>query len=319
MSSPVSSPVARLMARRLLASLPLVFGVLLIVFVLFQVVGGDPALQMAGKYATPEALAELRARYGWDLPIWKQFFRYLAQIATLELGDSYATRRPILEMIQDGIGPSLSLALPAFLATTVTSIGLALWVAYYRGRWIDRAVVVLSVFGMSVSMLAYVLFGQYFLAYRMGWFPISGYETHGLERVEYLLLPAIIWLVVSLGSALRYYRTAILEEVAQDYVRTARAKGLTERVIYLKHVLRNSLVPIITNVVVEVPLLVLGSFLLETFFSIPGLGSMTIEALNASDLPVVQAMTLMISLLVIVGNLATDLLYIWADPRVRVA
>jgi peptide/nickel transport system permease protein len=189
-------------------------------------------------------------------------------------------------------------------------------VAYFRGGWIDRIVVVLCVIGMSVSILAYILFGQYVFAYKLGWFPILGYESDWGQRFYYVALPAIIWVTVGLGYDVRFYRTAILEEVGQDYVRTARAKGLKETRVVFKHVLKNSMVPILTNVVIEIPQLILGSLLLERFFGIPGVGSLTIDALNNSDFPVIRAMTILGALLFIFGNLLTDVMYVLVDPRV---
>jgi peptide/nickel transport system permease protein len=303
--------------RRALATIPTVLGVALIIFVLFNIVGGDPALMMVGKHANEQRIAELRHEYGFDQPKPVQFVQYLGQIATLDFGYSYASKQKISRMIWNGIEPTLSITVPAFVITTLMAILIALLVAYHRGRWIDRVVVVLCVFGMSVPMLAYILFGQYFLAYKMGWFPISGYDSEWSERIQYVAMPVIIWVMVSLGYDLRFFRTAILDETQQDYVRTARAKGVDEPRIYLKHVLKNSMVPIVTNVVVEIPMLIVGSFLLESFFGIPGLGSITIDALHNSDFPVIKAMATLYSLLLIFGNLATDIVYTWVDPRVK--
>jgi peptide/nickel transport system permease protein len=220
-------------------------------------------------------------------------------------------------MIGEGIGPSLSLMVPAFFLTTILSVVIGLWVAYYRGRAIDRIVVILCVFGMSLPMLGYILFGQYFFAYKLGWFPISGYEAAWPDRIQYILMPMFIFVIVSLGYDVRFYRTAILEETTEDYVRTARAKGLSEPLVFFRHVLRNSMVPILTNIVIEIPLLILGAFLLESFFGIPGLGSITIDAVHNSDFPVIKAMTTLVAFLYILGNLATDILYTVVDPRVR--
>lgn len=302
--------------RKLLNTIPTVFGVALIVFILFNVVGGDPALQMIGKHATAAQIAEIHHEYGLDLPRTQQFFGFCKQILTFDYGRSYATKRQISDMILAGIGPSLSLAIPAFFFTTILSILLGLVVAYYRGKFLDKSIVVLCVVGMSLPMLAYILFGQYFFAYKMGWFPISGYDEDPMGRFSYVILPAIIWVAVGLGYDVRFYRTAILEEVGQDYVRTARAKGLAEKRVFLKHVLKNSMIPILTNVVLEIPLLVLGAFLLESFFGIPGLGSITIDAIHNSDFPVIKAMTVLQALLMIFGNLLTDVLYTIVDPRV---
>lgn len=306
------------MIKRLLGTIPVLFGVALVVFVLFHCIGGDPAYQMLGRHASPAQLAELRHQYGLDRPLWVQFFTYLKQIVTFDFGISYATKQPISSMILSGIYPSLTLMVPAFFLTTFLAVGLALWVAYFRGQWMDRVVVIFSVLGMSLPLLAYILFAQFYFAFRLDWFPISGFEPGWPDALYSVSLPGLIFVVVSLGYDVRFFRTAILEEVSQDYIRTARAKGLSEPTIFLKHVLKNSLVPILTHVVVEIPLLVLGAFLLESFFSIPGLGSITIDAVHNSDLPVIQAMTTWVAILFILGNLATDLLYVLVDPRVRV-
>lgn len=302
--------------RKLISTVPIVLGVAFILFILFNLVGGDPTYQMLGKHATSKQIAELRHEYGFDQPLYIQFFSYLKEIVTFEYGRSYATKQKISQMILNGIGPSLSLAIPAFFFTTMLAIAIGLLVSYFRGGWIDRVMVVICVFGMSLPSLAYILFGQYFLAYQMGWFPIAGYEVDWSERFQYVLMPILIWIAVGLGYDVRFFRTAILEETGQDYVRTARSKGLSEPRIFFKHVLKNSMVPIVTNVVIEIPLLVLGSFLLESFFGIPGLGSITIDAVHNSDFPVLKAMATMFSLLFILGNVATDVVYTLVDPRV---
>ena len=303
--------------RKLLATIPTIFGVTLIIFVLFNMVGGDPTYQMLGKHANPRQIAELRHEYGFDQSRPLQFAGYLKQVVTFDYGRSYATKQKISSMISEGIGPSLTLAIPAFFFTTLFAISIALLVAYFRGKWIDKLVVIGCVFGMSLPILAYILFGQYFFAYKLNLFPISGFETSWPDRFNYVTLPIIIWVLVSLGYDVRFFRTAVLEETNQDYVRTARAKGLNEKKVFFKHVLKNSMVPIVTNVVIEIPLLILGSFLLESFFGIPGLGSITIDAFHNSDFPVIKAMTTLQALLFIFGNFATDIVYTLVDPRVK--
>ncbi len=305
------------LVRRIVGSIPVIFGVALVVFVLFNIVGGDPALQMVGKHATAQQIADIRREYGLDQPLFVQFFNYLKEILTFEFGRSYATRQKISDMILNGIGPSLSLAVPAFLVTTVLAVSIGLVVSYFRGKLIDRATVLLCVVGISIPSLGYILFGQYILAYKMNLFPISGFDYSWSGRIEYLVLPAIVWILLSVGYDVRFYRTALLEETSQDYVRTARAKGLSEPRIFFKHVLKNSMVPIVTNVILEIPLLILGAFLLESFFGIPGIGSITIDAIHNSDLPVIKAMATMTSLLYIFGNIMTDVVYTLVDPRVK--
>lgn len=303
--------------RRIFYTIPIILGVSLIVFVLFHMVGGDPTYQMLGKHANPDQIIKLRRELGLDQPLYMQYFDYLKQIVTFDYGRSYATKQPIGEMISRGIGPSLSLAIPAFIVTTIVALFVALVSAYFRGRKLDRFIVILCVVGMSIPSLAYILFGQYILAFKFGLFPVSGYEMDFPDSLEYVMMPALIWLLVSLGADVRFFRNAILDETHQDYVRTARSKGLSEKIVFMKHVLKNSMIPILTYVVIEIPFLLLGAFLLESFFSIPGLGSMTIDAINSSDFPVLKAMTTLNSILFIAGTLITDLLYAWVDPRVN--
>jgi peptide/nickel transport system permease protein len=303
--------------RRLIYAIPILLGVSLVVFSLFHLVGGDPAALLLGKHATAERVAMVRAELGLDQPLPMQFLDYVREVATFDFGKSYTTREDIREKIYNGIGPTLSLTVPAFIITVLISMGIALVVSFYRGRWIDRASVVFFVLLMSLPGLAYILFGQYILASKLNWFPISGYSADWGERYYYLALPILISVFLNLGSDIRFFRNSIIEEVNQDYVRTARAKGLSEGWVYLKHVLKNSMIPVITYVVLQIPYLVLGSLLLESFFSIPGLGGMTVEAINNSDFPVLKAMTTVISLLYIATTILTDVLYRWVDPRMH--
>jgi peptide/nickel transport system permease protein len=199
----------------------------------------------------------------------------------------------------------------------VLGIILSLVVAYYRGKGIDLFIRFMCIAGMSISAVAYILFFQWFFAFKLGWFEISGYESSFPDMVAYIALPGIIWIVLSLGPDVRFFRTIILDEIYQDYVRTARAKGLAEIPVLLKHVLRNAMIPIITYVVIQIPFLILGALLLESFFSIPGLGGITLNALNSSDFPVIKAMAVLSSVAYILFSLLTDVLYTFADPRVK--
>lgn len=309
--------MATYVVRRLLYTIPIILGVSLVIFVLFNMIGGDPTRLMLGKHASETQIVELRHELGLDKPKAAQFLDYLGQVATFDFGRSYATKQRISEMIWSGLPASLSLAIPAFLVETLLGLAIALLVAYFRGSLFDRVVVVVCVMGMSISSLAYILFGQYFFAYWLGLFPISGYDQDLLERFRYVALPALIWITVSLGVNVRVFRTFMLDEVNQDYVRTAQAKGLSERATLFKHVLKNAMIPVLTYVVIEIPFLITGSFLLESFFGIPGLGSITIDAIHNSDFPVIKAMTTLMTLLFIAGNLMTDFLYSVVDPRVR--
>ena len=216
-----------------------------------------------------------------------------------------------------GAIPSLTLSIPAFIISTFTSIIFAVIVAYYRGKGIDLFIRVTCIAMMSISSLVYILVFQNVLAFQLGLFEISGYEYGFPNFLYYVSLPIIIWIVLSLGPDIRFYRTIILDEIYQDYVRTARAKGLSEKVILFKHVLRNAMIPILTYTVVQLPFLLLGALLLESFFAIPGLGGMTITALNSSDFPVLKAITILSAVAYIIFTLIQDILYTLVDPRVK--
>jgi len=308
----------RYIIRRLLYSLTLVAGVMLVLFLLYHVLGGSEmvVMRMVGKHATPQEIQNLRHMYGFDKGYPAQLREIVWKCLTFDFGRSISTRQKISTMLYEGAGPSLTLMLPAFIITVLLAISVALLCAYKRNSLFDRTIVVLSVGGMSISIMAYIILGQYLLAYKMRLFPISGYEP-GLQAARYILLPLIIYVAVSTGSDVRLYRTFILNEINQDYVRTALAKGVGIMRLLFKHVLKNAMIPIITQVVIEVPFLIMGSLLLENFFGIPGLGNMSIEALGNWDFPVLMAVTYLGSLLFIVGNLLSDILYAVVDPRVR--
>ncbi len=302
--------------RRIFYTIPIIFGVALITFILFNVVGGNPVYQMLGRHATAEQIKEFEHEYGFDRPLFMQFLFFLKQIVTFDFGRSYATKQKISKMILDGIIPSLSLAIPGFIIGVIVALIISIICAYYRNTIIDRLTVVLSVLGMSISSLAYIIFGQYVLAYKLGLFPVSGYR-YGFESIKYLILPIIIWIISSLGSDVRFFRTVILDEINQDYVRTAYAKGLNNRQVLFKHVLKNAMIPIITALVLVVPYLYTGSLLLENFFGIPGLGNITVTAIANSDFPVVKAMTFIGALIYVIFNTLADIFYALVDPRVK--
>lgn len=301
--------------RRTLYVVPVVLGVAVIIFLIFNLVGGDPVYQILGRHASPEAVAEMRAQLGLDRPLHVQFWDYLTDLARLDFGRSLKTRQRISQMILQGAIPSLSLTLPAFVLGTVIAISISLFCAYARGTAADRWIVLVSVLAMSVSSLAYIIFGQYVLAYKLQLFPVWGYE-YGIGALEFLVLPILIWLMLAVGPDVRFYRTMMLDEVGQDYVRTALSKGVSRNRVLFKHVLKNAMIPVITQVIVSIPFLFTGSLLLENFFGIPGLGNMTVNAIFAADWPVIRAMTFIDSVLFILFNLASDVLYTVVDPRV---
>ena len=304
--------------RRLLYAVPILLGVTLITFLLFNVVAPDPAVVLVGKGATPAKIAEERHRLGTDKPLHEQYVDYLGQILDWDFGTSWRLQkdRPVLDMVAEGAVPSLSLAVPAFLIELALALTLALFCAYYRNSVADVATVIVTVAMMSVPALSYIIFGQYFLAHEWKMFPVFGYEP-GLAGLASLGLPILIWVMLALGSEVRFYRTVMLEEMRKDYVRTAAAKGLGTKRILFRHVLKNGLVPVITRVLVTIPFLILGSLLIERFFGIPGLGSMTVDAVGQNDLPVLKAMVVIGSILLIVFNLLTDICYALVDPRIR--
>lgn len=298
--------------RRVLYVIPVVFGVALITFILFNVVGWNAAAQMLGKRATPEEIAVLQKQLGLSGPLYEQFAHYLKQIVTFDFGRSFATNQKISTLIRDGVLPSLSLAVPIFIIDLVVAIGVALFAAFYRNTWLDRAIVVLAVMGMSVSMLVYIIAGQYLVAYKWELFPIWGFES-----VKYLILPVIIGVVSGLGSGVRFYRTVMLDEMYQDYVRTAFAKGNAERSVLFKHVLKNAMIPILTSVVLSIPFLYTGNLLLENFFGIPGLGYLSVEAIFSTDYPVIKAVVFVGSVMYVFASLLTDICYALVDPRIK--
>lgn len=303
--------------RRLLYLIPVLLGVCGLIFILFNVVAGDPTHLLLGKHASVQDMADLREQLGLNKSLMAQYFDIVKSAFTFDFGRSWSTKQQISSMILNGAIPSLTLALPAFFLATLTSIIFAVIVAFYRGKGIDLFIRISCIAMMSISSLVYILIFQYLLAYKWGLFEISGYEYGFPNFLYYVLLPIIIWVILSLGPDIRFYRTVILDELYQDYVRTARAKGLSESSIMFKHVLRNAMIPIVTYTVIQLPFLLLGSLLLESFFSIPGLGSMIINALNSSDFPVLKAMSILSAIAYILFTLIQDIVYTVVDPRVK--
>jgi len=303
--------------RRSLYIIPVLLGVCLIIFLLFNVVAGDPTPMLLGKNATVSQMAELRHQLGLDRAWYYQYFDIVKSAFTFDFGRSWQSKQQIVEIIKQGAFPSLCIALPGFMISTIMSILIALVVAFYRGKGIDVFVRFLCIALVSISSLVYILFFQYVLAYKFSLFPIAGFEPTLPDLLYYIPLPIIIWVILSLGPDVRFFRTIILDEIYQDYVRTAKAKGLKEIDVLIKHVLRNALIPILTYVVIQIPFLVLGTVLLETFFAIPGLGNTVLNAVNNSDFPVLKAFTVLSSVAYIGFNLLTDVLYALVDPRVK--
>lgn len=303
----------RYAVKRLFEAIPTTLGIVLLTFLLFNVVGGSPAHVVLGKNATAESIAAFNHKYGYDLPLPKQFLKFTRDLAHGDFGISTEYDEPVVDVLKRGVGPSLSLTLPILAGGTVIALTLALFCAAKRGGALDKAVLVGSTVLMSVNYVVWVLAGQYFLAFKLGLFPIWGYES-----AAYLLLPVAIGVFSGLGVDVRFFRTAVLDEIYKPYVRTARMKGLSEARVLFGHVLRNSLIPVVTYVALQIPYLFTGSLLLESFFGIPGLGNLSINAIHSSDMAVVRAVVVLGALLYQFVNLATDLAYAALDPRVRV-
>ena len=304
--------------RRLWQMIPTLLGVILLVFILFNFVGGDPAYVLAGKISSAEQIENIRRQLGVDQPYYVQLWIFIKQVVTGDFGASWSTNEPVSQIMLTRLGPSLTILIPWLILSTLIAIGLALAVAYVHGSLTDRAVMIVCTIGLSISILVYIIVFQYFFAYKLGWFPVQGWGDGVWKNlVVYSSLPIIILLVVSIAPTLRLFRTFVLDEVNQDYVRTARAKGVGENRIMWVHVLRNASIPIITHVMSEIPGLLIGAFLIESFFSIPGIGREVLLAVNRSDFPVIKAITIYVAVATMVFNLLADLTYKAADPRVQ--
>ncbi len=317
--------------RRLLYAIPILIGVNLITFALFFVVNtpDDMArMQLGVKRVTPEAIAKWKAERGYDKPLFLNeaaegsgkltdtiFFQKSARMFVGDFGRA-EDGRDIAREIGTRMGPSLAIALPTFVLGLFVTVVFALTLAFFRATAFDFWGVVLCVAMMSISGLFYIIGGQYLISKVWRLVPISGFGD-GLDAARFLILPVLIGVISGIGSSTRWYRTIFLEEVSKDYVRTARAKGLPETLVFFRHILRNAMIPILTGVVVVIPLLFMGSLLTESFFGIPGLGSYTIDAINAQDFAVVRSMVFIGSVLYIVGLILTDISYTLVDPRIR--
>ncbi|MEL4177322.1 ABC transporter permease [Roseateles sp. PN1] len=303
--------------RRLWQMIPTLLGVVLLVFFLFKFFGGDPAEIMGGLNASPEQINAIREQLGLNKPLWEQLWIFIKQIITFDWGKSWATNEQVSSLFASRLPATLTVMLPILILEVLLAIPFALAVAYVRGSLTDRTVMIVSTVAVSISLLVYVIVGQYVFAFRLGWFPVQGWtDSVWTNLTTYAPLPIFVAVAVAIAPYTRLYRTFFLDEIGHDYVRTARAKGLTERTILLKHVLRNAMIPIMTNISVALPGVFVGSFLLEVFFSIPGLGREILLAVNRSDYPVIQAFAIYIAFLTMVVNLITDLLYKLVDPRV---
>ena len=304
--------------RRLWQMVPTLLGVVLLIFFLFNWFGGDPAQVLAGKISNQEQIDNIRKQLGVDQPYWRQLVIFCQQIVTGDFGRSWSTNEEVSRIFATRIGPTLTIMFPILLLETALGIIFAMGVAYVRGSLTDRAIMIACTVAMSISFLVYIILGQWLFGFLLGWFPVQGWSnSYWKNLVVYAPLPVFLALLVSIAPTLRLYRTFFLDEINQDYVRTARAKGLSETTVMFKHVMRNAMIPILTNVAIALPSLMIGSFLLEKFFSIPGLGREVITAVERSDFPVIKAITVYLAVFTMFLNLLVDVLYKWVDPRVE--
>ncbi len=303
--------------RRLWQMIPTIAGVILLIFFLFNWIGGDPAQVLAGKISNPEQIANIRKQLGVDQPVWYQLWVFVQQVFTFDFGRSWSTNEEVSRILLTRVGPTLTIMIPVLIIETCLAVLFAIMVAYVRGTITDRAIMIVCTVAMSISFLVYIIVFQWLFGFILGWFPVQGWsESFWKNLFTYAPLPIMLAVFVGLAPQLRLYRSFFLDEINQDYVRTARAKGVPEKKVMLKHVLRNAMIPILTNIGISLPGVFVGSFLLEVFFSIPGLGREIITAVNRSDFPVIKAVTVYLAVLTMIINLLVDVLYKFVDPRV---
>lgn len=317
--------------RRVLYAIPILIGVNVLTFLLFFVVNTPQdmaVVHLGDRYVTQDAIDRWVQTNGYDKPEFYNaqqqglakftdtlFYQQSKKLFTFQFGTS-DTGREIKHDISERMWPSLALAIPSLVFGLLINVSLALFIILFRGSYLDWTGVSICVAMMSISSLFYIITGQYVFAKVLNWVPISGYAG-GIAAIQFLILPVLVSVLSGIGSGVRWYRTIFLEEINKDYVKTARAKGLSEITILFKHVLRNAMIPILTGVVVLIPSLFLGSLILESFFAIPGLGSYTIDAIRAQDFAIVRSMVFLGSVLYILGLLLTDISYTIVDPRIR--
>lgn len=318
--------------RRLLYAIPIVLGVNLITFLLFFVVNSPDNMARAilgTKNVTSEDIENWKRDRGYHLPrlintkesglgfvTQTIFYQKSVGLLLFDFGKSDRNNIDIGYEIRRRMWASLAIAVPTLLIGLLVDITLSMIAAYYRATYLDIWGVVVCVIMMSISTLFYIIGGQWFFGKMLRIFPISGYDT-GVNMLKFVFLPVIIGVIGGIGGSVRFYRTVFLEEINKDYIRTARAKGLSEGKVLFKHALKNAMIPILTNVVAVIPLLFMGSMVMENFFAIPGLGSFTIDAIHAQDFAIVRSMVYLSSILFIIGLIITDISYTMVDPRIR--
>jgi peptide/nickel transport system permease protein len=316
--------------RRLCFAVPIVFGVMLVTFFLFFVVQSPTAMarRILGPKATPQVVENWLHNRGYDKPLLinfrkgepasdSLFIHQMRRLALFDFGTSDVSGRPLKEVFATGVLPSLLITVPAFVLGFAMALGVSLYLVFLRNSWVDSAATLMCVALMSVPAMVYIIFGQYLVAQKFSYLPAFGFSLQGFSTAKFLVLPVALMVVSGLGAEVRLYRALFLEELGQDYIRTARAKGLASSRVLLVHVLKNGLINLITVVVASLPFLIMGSLVMENFFGIPGLGNVLFVAIQSSDFAVVQASVFLGSLLYLGGLVLTDVCYAWVDPRIR--
>jgi len=305
--------------RRISYAVPILIGVSLFTFFLFYLTSTPEQMarrNLSAKNPSRSQIHQWIAEHGYDKPRGQQFATYMKSLFLFDFGKSDTTNEPIGDRLRAGIWPSLQIQLLVFTGGVITDVFFAVYFAYYRGTYIDSWGRFVCVMMMSITYIVYIIGGQYVFGKLLQLSPIAGYHS-GVESWRFALLPMVVGILSGFGASTRLYRTFILEEINQDYVRTARAKGVSEKSVLFRHVLKNAAIPILTSVVISIPFLITGSLLLESFFGIPGIGSITVEAIFGQDFATVRATAFLFTILYIVGAIMTDISYALADPRIR--
>lgn len=306
--------------RRIVSVIPVVLIVGVLVFLMLRLTPGDPAAVIAGNSASDQDIAQIRTKLGLDKPIATQFFIWAGDMARGNFGESFFYKKSVASLIEDRLEPTLALALMTIVLATVVSVPLGALAAYRQGSWIDRVVMGFSVLGFSIPVFVIGYLLIYIFAVKLAWFPVQGYQrlADGFGGFIYrLILPSVTLAIIYIALLARMTRTSVLEVLNEDYVRTARAKGLPPVKVLVRHALRNAAVPIVTVIGISIALLIGGVVVTESVFNIPGLGRLTVDAVLARDYPTVQTVVLLFSLAYVLINLVIDLLYMVLDPRIR--
>ncbi|MFW2405426.1 MAG: ABC transporter permease [Gammaproteobacteria bacterium] len=306
--------------RKLISGIPLILGVTFVSFVLMVYFGPDKTYELLGKNPTEQEIAEVRAQLGYDQPFFVRYADYLRELATLDFGNSDSTGERVDALLKRTIPISIALATPGFILGNVLGVVLALFAAFYRSTWVDKAIMSFAVVGMSISFLIVIIAFQIIFAssYGLDLFPVRGWSMNSFgEYATYVAVPTMATVFVALGYNTRFYRSVIVEEMTRDHVRTAKAFGIPPAKLFYKNILKNSMIPIITRIVFSIPLVVIsGSLLIESYFGIPGIGKVTYDAIISGDQPVLKAVVGLTAVLFVFAQLLTDILYRAVDPRV---